>query len=315
MLPSKLYGMITNYFNTTPPKETISPQQNETTLPNTCLSEAVKTPIEENQETDTKQKSDKTVNNSTFLQTSGCSFYLENIIREAKADLYLVSPYLKINDRLFDLLKSFNNTIHIHILYGKDKRQEGIKKLKELDNCTMYYLENLHAKCYLNEVSALITSMNLYEFSQINNVEFGMIVNKESSQDDFNQIQSEVNRLLKSAEVITIKDKPKPERKVNIVKPNNEVKPVRNNSYQREPYTPKVKLKKKFTGYCIRCKEEIDYNPDSPYCYECWNSWSYFGNPDFQEKHCHRCGNKELTNMSKPQCYNCFEIWRAEKSW
>ena len=291
MLPSKLYGTITNYFKGTPPKEADNSQAGE------------------NQNIDLKQKLDKKENTSTFLQTSGCSYHLENIIREAKTDLYLVSPFLKINDRLFDLLKSFQDKIHIHILYGKERRQDGTKKLKEFENCTVYYLQNLHAKCYLNEEAALITSMNLYDFSQINNVEFGMIINKVSKPEEFDQIQAEVIRLIKIAEIIDIKDKPK-KYGLKTVKEENETKTI---TYKKEPCTPKVK--KKFTGYCIRCNREIDYNPDNPYCYECWNSWNYFGNADFQEKHCHRCGNKEPSTMNKPQCYDCYTIWRAENCW
>lgn len=38
--------------------------------------------------------------------------------------------------------------------------------------------KNLHAKCYLNENEAIITSMNLYEFSQMNNNEMGIHLTK-----------------------------------------------------------------------------------------------------------------------------------------
>ena len=36
--------------------------------------------------------------------------------------------------------------------------------------------KNLHAKCYLNEKEALLTSMNLYEYSQEHNDEMGILV-------------------------------------------------------------------------------------------------------------------------------------------
>ena len=41
------------------------------------------------------------------------------------------------------------------------------------------YCKNLHAKCYLNGNRALLTSMNLYEFSQVNNHEIGVLVVRE----------------------------------------------------------------------------------------------------------------------------------------
>ena len=36
--------------------------------------------------------------------------------------------------------------------------------------------KNLHAKCYLNGKEALLTSMNLYEYSQEHNDEMGILV-------------------------------------------------------------------------------------------------------------------------------------------
>ncbi len=40
-----------------------------------------------------------------FLTTSGVTYNLERIIKEASERLVLVSPYLKINDRLKQMLE------------------------------------------------------------------------------------------------------------------------------------------------------------------------------------------------------------------
>ena len=50
--------------------------------------------------------------------------------------------------------------------------------LKQLNNASIYSLDNLHAKCYLNEDSAIVTSMNLYQHSQENNWEMGIKIDK-----------------------------------------------------------------------------------------------------------------------------------------
>ena len=39
----------------------------------------------------------------------------------------------------------------------------------------MKYHENLHAKCYVNDTKLIITSLNFYEYSMINNKEMGVI--------------------------------------------------------------------------------------------------------------------------------------------
>ena len=35
-----------------------------------------------------------------FLNTSATSYYLEELIKQAKERLYLISPYLKFSDRI-----------------------------------------------------------------------------------------------------------------------------------------------------------------------------------------------------------------------
>lgn len=40
-----------------------------------------------------------------FLNTSGTTYYLEELIKNAQERLYLISPYLKLNDRGKELLE------------------------------------------------------------------------------------------------------------------------------------------------------------------------------------------------------------------
>ncbi len=44
--------------------------------------------------------------------------------------------------------------------------KDNLSFFQELKNCKVYCFENLHTKCYLNENTAIITSMNLYDYSQ-----------------------------------------------------------------------------------------------------------------------------------------------------
>ena len=45
-------------------------------------------------------------------------------------------------------------------------------------NCNVFFKKNLHAKCYANENSAIVTSLNLYNYSEMNNREFGVLLSK-----------------------------------------------------------------------------------------------------------------------------------------
>ena len=111
-----------------------------------------------------------------FLNTSATNYFLEELIKNASDRLILISPFLKLNDRIKELLQDKNRLkFDVRIVYGKNELQpEEINWLRELTYVRTSFCKNLHAKCYLNEESCIITSLNLYEFSQVNNNEMGV---------------------------------------------------------------------------------------------------------------------------------------------
>ena len=61
---------------------------------------------------------------ATFLTTTDISSELEKIIKGANDRLILMSPYLKVNQRLKDLLEDKNRfKIDIRVVYGKNELQ------------------------------------------------------------------------------------------------------------------------------------------------------------------------------------------------
>jgi phosphatidylserine/phosphatidylglycerophosphate/cardiolipin synthase-like enzyme len=136
-----------------------------------------------------------------FLTTTGVSAELEKIVSGAQREIFIVSPYLKINQRMKDLLADADRLRRdIRVIYGKNELQpsEG-QWLQDLREIKTYYRQNLHAKCYLNEQKAIVTSMNLYEFSQINNDEMGILISREADPALYDQVYGEVQRLLRAA--------------------------------------------------------------------------------------------------------------------
>ena len=116
-----------------------------------------------------------------FLNTSATNYYLEELIKGASDRLILISPFLKLNDRIKELLEDKNRLkIDVRIVYGKSELQPmEISWLNELSFIRTSFCKNLHAKCYINESSCIITSLNLYEFSQVNNNEMGVHVSRD----------------------------------------------------------------------------------------------------------------------------------------
>lgn len=141
-----------------------------------------------------------------FLNTTGVSYHLEELIKTTKDRLILISPYLQFHKRVKDHLENLNiQKRDIRIIYRENKLQvEENSWLEEQIGIRTSLCASLHAKCYINENEAIVTSMNLYSFSQQNNDEMGIHVKKEEDPDLYEDIYEEVQRLLTISEEIRV---------------------------------------------------------------------------------------------------------------
>ena len=142
-----------------------------------------------------------------FLKTEDISAQLRKIIEDASERLVIISPYLKINERIKELLEDKNlmKDIDVRVIYGKSElRPEESNWLEKMSSIRTSFRSNLHAKCYLNENKALLTSMNLYEFSQQHNDEMGILITRDEDPDLYEDIWEESRRLLRNSEEIRV---------------------------------------------------------------------------------------------------------------
>ena len=145
-----------------------------------------------------------------FLNTSATTFYLERLIKEAQQFLYIISPFLQFNDRIKELLAEKDRAkIVIKIVYGKSELAPSeINWLESLDDVRTSFCKNLHAKCYISDKAAIITSMNLYDFSQVNNYEMGVyILNNDDDLKLYQATSDEVRRIIASSEGVQLSAK------------------------------------------------------------------------------------------------------------
>lgn len=212
-----------------------------------------------------------------FLDTTGVSYHLQQLINKANEKLVLISPYLKINDRIKQSLEDKNRLkIDIRVIYGKNELQpEENNWLKSMSSIRSSFCKDLHAKCYLNESEAIITSMNLYEFSQVNNNEMGIYIEKQKDPELFKDIYNEAHRLIRISDEII----------VSIEMATKEKQSVAEKQQSKED-KQQVKVK----GYCIRTGVEIPFNKERPLSYQAYQSWSKFSNEEYPEKYCHYSG-------------------------
>lgn len=120
-----------------------------------------------------------------FLTTIDIASQLRELIIEADKTLYLVSPYLQISKDFQELLNSREkNKRETIIIYGKNElTPDQLKFLTSLRYVYLKFYENLHAKCYVNDTKLIITSLNFYEYSMINNKEMGVLYDTTNPED------------------------------------------------------------------------------------------------------------------------------------
>jgi len=120
---------------------------------------------------------------SKFITGEELEDAVYDIIWDAERTLLIVSPFIKLDGYFKDLFKKHIDTPKLHILlvFGKNEKKvnrslsnEDFDFFKQFPNVSIIYVPQLHAKYYGNEKKGLITSINLYDFSFKNNIEFGV---------------------------------------------------------------------------------------------------------------------------------------------
>ena len=238
-----------------------------------------------------------------FLTTTGISYRLEEIIKTANERLVIISPFIRVNPRIKDLLEDRDRLkIDIRVVYGKNElHPEENNWLESMTSIRTSFCKNLHAKCYLNEKEALLTSMNLYEFSQSNNDEMGILVSKKDDERLYNEILEESMRLVRTSEEIRVT--------VARIEANENVKVDSRAKAAGTKPPPALTIPK--NGFCIRCKVVIPANPEQPYCNNpCYASWKRYGNKEYEEKYCHIDGRENASTLLKPLCLCCYRSYK-----
>ena len=114
---------------------------------------------------------------SHFLNREKFNFWIPKLITKADEEVILIVPYIKTSAIVFNALKKANKeNKRIVIVYRENKLDSTEKeKLLALENVDLLHHPNIHCKCYYNGDILIIGSMNLYEYSEKNNREMGVI--------------------------------------------------------------------------------------------------------------------------------------------
>lgn len=131
-----------------------------------------------------------------YLDTSQISSELMQLLKEAKEKIILVTFSLKVNVQIQERLKTkskLGTLSEITIIYGNTQlKSSELEWMKEIDDIRIFQKKNLHAKCYINEKKAIISSMNLYDYSQTSNIEMGFLITKDEDNEAYLQMMEDI---------------------------------------------------------------------------------------------------------------------------
>lgn len=236
-----------------------------------------------------------------LTNTLAISGEILDIINHSKNYLYLMSPYVQLEkedspsffiEKIDDALKNaIRKRVRIVFITRdfEDNRENPAEAILEgfiEVGCELFLIPNLHSKIYCNESKVLITSMNMYLHSVLNNAEIGVLIDKEN---DVEVIKEYIENLIATSQKIA---------KENI---------------KSRPW----KEQNDALGSCVVCGNEIDFDPELKLliCEKCNEEDKKYYKGDY----CHLCGNKgKKQNSSVPLCKNCYYQYlyiRQFESW
>ncbi|MDO5979209.1 phospholipase D family protein [Flavivirga spongiicola] len=124
-----------------------------------------------------------------FLNTTKLNYWIPKLIQEAEKELILIVPYIQTSDNIFKSLKvADERDIEIILVYRENKLSIKEKnKLLSLGNINLLHHPNIHCKCYFNGNWLIVGSMNLYDYSEKNNREMGVLFSNDDIEEKENK--------------------------------------------------------------------------------------------------------------------------------
>lgn len=246
-----------------------------------------------------------------ILNQSGTRERLESLINQAEKYIILVSPYVTL-DKLRSLVRPLQvalaNDVQVKLVFRKRDVSSGgndvlasetIGQLREA-GMELRVLKDLHAKIYLSEKGAILTSLNLLESSFNNSIEIGtwFAASNPAYQKVVEFLKREIHP---TSELISSLPEPeapatkKQRRKRESVKAELPSREAANEGSEND-------------GSCIGCATGIEFNPERPLCSDCYKAWKKNKDPEWQGEFCQLCGtDSEKISFSKPLCRDCYK--------
>lgn len=259
---------------------------------------------------------------SLILDTYETNTWISHLSEDARKHLVIICPYLKINGKLRRTLEVADSKgVDLYVIYGKRELDDSTMTwLKGLRHSNIASIKDLHAKLYMNEEFAVISSMNLYEYSQVNNEELGVLCGRKEDRQEYKDIIFQVMRLIGISEKEygkwNTKGLDKPIRGLfgrgkaveEFKTYSNEPSMAENEGDSKDADDSVADAIPNILCHCIRCGRVIPPYHEFVYCGRCMESWRQYSNMGYIERdgHCYICGKTYQTSAGRPACPECY---------
>ncbi len=264
-----------------------------------------------------------------FLTGEPLAEEIYDLIYKAEKELIILSPYISLGNYLKEqVFKTHLNNPELSFILGFGKNEENVSKsvkkvdidfFKQFPNVSIVYIKDLHGKFYCNEKKVINTSMNLVDYSLLNNIEFGnLAVKKLMAKNGFyDQSKQSILSIIENEGNTIFVKRPKYRKKIfgkdfrgSDIKHDTTDKIFSNITPERTALTqfnselhvnPELKeerekrnliLEKSNTQYVSKQKET--------------NKKSYSSDKGF----CIRCKEIIPKNSERPLCYKDYNTWK-----
>lgn len=259
-----------------------------------------------------------------FLNSQDLRKEIKNVFLDANEELLIVSPFIKLDSHIKKLLDTHkeNKFLRIQIMFGKNEDKltksllmEDLDYFKSFPNVSIFWHKNLHAKYYANEVTSIITSMNLHSYSRENNIEVGMLMEPKFTLPFATKINTKVtkeqtadihateyfeNLFEDASEIFRKCPKILDKKLLGFKKTYGEPEIDFDNTHdffdaiykEIEHQNEKFYKLNRGCGYCIRTGEKINFNIFKPFSNKGFKEWLDKKDKYYPEQYCHFTGEK-----------------------
>jgi hypothetical protein len=145
---------------------------------------------------------------ATFLTARGVSWHVESIVSSARERLFLVSPSVRLSGTLLQSIQTVGKTVPISIVYRDDAlTAELAGHVRHIGKLTLLRNPNLHAKCYFNEHTMVLASMDLSGDTGASNWEMGILIDREMDAAVYESAFAEVVKITGLSDIVRLQDR------------------------------------------------------------------------------------------------------------